>query len=309
MGTWIERAPMPTPRHDLQSIAVDGTIYAISGADDLTVDAVEIYDVASDTWTQGPPIPTKRGWLGAARIGRRIYVAGGKTIRHGRREESLRPRPIISLPATTWKCSTWTSRLGRCWHPCPADRAPAWPSPPVRTRYGPSAATPCSAKTRASSTASEVYDVASDTWDTGPALPRPTQGPTVATHDGRIYLTGGISDEDPQRPCRSETYVLDPAVGRWEALAPVPTGRESSGSCVLGDLLYTFGGKDPHYSAATEIYDIEADRWFRDAPMPVGKAWLAACVVGERPFVMGGAHNWEDREGYNWIADLHEFSP
>lgn len=32
-------------------------------------------------WTQGPPIPTKRGWLGAARIGRRIYVAGGKTLR------------------------------------------------------------------------------------------------------------------------------------------------------------------------------------------------------------------------------------
>ena len=80
METWIQRAPMPTPRHDLQSIAVDGTIYAISGADDLTVDVVEIYDVASDTWTQGPPIPTKRGWLGAARIDRRIYVAGGKTM-------------------------------------------------------------------------------------------------------------------------------------------------------------------------------------------------------------------------------------
>ena len=76
----------------------------------------------------------------------------------------------------------------------------------------------------------EVYNVATDTWAPGPALPRPTQGPTVVTHDGRIYLTGGISDEDPQRPCRSETYVLDPAVGRWEALAPVPTGRESSGS-------------------------------------------------------------------------------
>ena len=81
MGTWIQHAPMPTPRHDLQSIAVNGTIYAISGADDLTVEVVEIYDVVSDTWTQGPPIPTKRGWLGAARIDRRIYVAGGKTIR------------------------------------------------------------------------------------------------------------------------------------------------------------------------------------------------------------------------------------
>ena len=64
MGTWIQRAPMPTPRHDLQSIAVDGTIYAISGADDLTVDAVEIYDVASDTWTQGPAHSHQAGMAG-----------------------------------------------------------------------------------------------------------------------------------------------------------------------------------------------------------------------------------------------------
>ena len=34
MGVWIEKAPMPTNRHDLQAIAVDGEIYAISGAGD-----------------------------------------------------------------------------------------------------------------------------------------------------------------------------------------------------------------------------------------------------------------------------------
>ena len=81
MGTWIQRTPMPTPRHDLQCIAVAGTIYAISGANDLTVDAVEIYDVTTDQWTAGPAIPTRRGWLGADRIGNKIYVAGGKTYR------------------------------------------------------------------------------------------------------------------------------------------------------------------------------------------------------------------------------------
>ena len=46
MGVWIEKAPMPTRRHDLQAIAVEGEIYAISGAGDYTVHAVEIYDVA-----------------------------------------------------------------------------------------------------------------------------------------------------------------------------------------------------------------------------------------------------------------------
>ena len=60
---------MPTPRHDLQTVAVDGKIYAISGAGYLTVDAVEIYEVGTYTWTQGPPIPTKRGWAGADLLG------------------------------------------------------------------------------------------------------------------------------------------------------------------------------------------------------------------------------------------------
>ena len=81
MGVWIEKAPMPTNRHDLQAIAVDGEIYAISGAGDHTVHVVEIYDVASDTWRPGPPIPTQRGWFGAARIGDEIYACGGKRVR------------------------------------------------------------------------------------------------------------------------------------------------------------------------------------------------------------------------------------
>ena len=65
MGEWIQRASMPTPRHDLQAIVVGKQIYAISGAGDTTVNAVEIYDIETDTWREGPPIPTERGWFGA----------------------------------------------------------------------------------------------------------------------------------------------------------------------------------------------------------------------------------------------------
>lgn len=32
MGSWIQRAPMPTPRHDLQSVAVGNKIFAMGGA-------------------------------------------------------------------------------------------------------------------------------------------------------------------------------------------------------------------------------------------------------------------------------------
>ena len=220
MGTWIQRAPMPTPRHDLQSIAVDGTIYAISGADDLTVDAVEIYDVASDTWTQGPPIPTKRGWLGAARIGRRIYVAGGKTIRtpeekkaygHDYHFTSRDNLEMLNLDTQTWSALAPMPGGPRAGLAVTACQDQIWAiggntmlreDPGILDRV-------------------EVYDIATDTWTPGPALPRPTQGPTVATHNGRIYLTGGISDEDPERPCRSEDLC---ARSRGGSLGSAGTG-------------------------------------------------------------------------------------
>ena len=308
MGTWIQRTPMPTPRHDLQGIAVGGTIYAISGANDLTVDAVKIYDVTTDQWTAGPAIPTRRGWLGADRIGNKIYVAGGKTYRppeerkaHGNDYHFTSRANLEMLDLDT---HTWSARA-----PMPAG---------PRAGLG---VTACKGKIWAIGGNTmiyqdqrivdrvEVYDPSTDTWTPGPTLPRPTQGPTVATHNNLIYLTGGISDADPQQAVRSEPYVLDPDVGHWEILAPVPTARESSGVTVLNDLIYTFGGKDAQQikSPATEIYDIAADRWFADTPMPVGRCWLAACTVGDRLFAMGGAHHIKG--GYKWLDDLDEFIP
>ena len=81
MGEWLKRASMPTPRHDLQAITVDKKIYAISGAGDETYDVVEIYDPAADSWSSGPPIPSRRGWFGAALLDGYIYAIAGKRLR------------------------------------------------------------------------------------------------------------------------------------------------------------------------------------------------------------------------------------
>ena len=308
MGTWIQRASMPTPRHDLQSVAVDGTIYAISGANDLTVDTVEVYDVATDQWAAGPPIPTRRGWLGADRIGEKIYVAGGKTYRppeerpaygndyHFTSRDCLE---VLDLASQTWSVRTPMPGGPRAGLGVAACRGKLWAVGGNTMLF----------EDQRIVARVEVYDPESDAWEPGPALPRATQGPTVASHAGLIYLTGGISDADPQQPCRHETYVLDPDVGRWEPLAPVPTARESSGVTVHGGLIYTFAGKDWQgiKSTANEVYDVAADRWSVETPIPVGRCWLDACTVGDRLFAMGGAHHIKG--GYKWLDDLYEYIP
>lgn len=308
MGTWTERTAMPTPRHDLQTVAVDGKIYAISGANDRTVDAVELYDVATDTWTQGPPIPTRRGWLGADLIGGAIYVAGGKT--HRPPEE--RPAYGNDYHFTSRDClevldletQTWSIRA-----PMPAGPRAGLSVVACRGLLWAIGGNTMLHEDQRILDRVEVYDPDTDSWAVGPVLPRPVQGPSVASHGGLIYLTGGISDADDGKQFRDETYVLDPDVGRWEPLAPVPTGRESSGVTVLDGRIYVIGGKETGNIKCghMEIYDIAVDRWIEETPMPVGRCWLDACAVGERLFAMGGAYHIKG--GYAWLDDVYEFVP
>ena len=53
-------APMPRERDHFQAVTIDGKFYAISGRDTLltnTLTDVDIYDIASDMWSQGTDIP------------------------------------------------------------------------------------------------------------------------------------------------------------------------------------------------------------------------------------------------------------
>src|SRR5690349_1029225 len=96
--SWVRRAPLPSPRTDLAAVGTqDGRIFAIGGAVYVagryapTV-TVQIYDIATDTWTQGPPLPVPRSRLGAT-LGDdgRIYAFGGYDS--GARREAFRLDP------------------------------------------------------------------------------------------------------------------------------------------------------------------------------------------------------------------------
>ncbi len=302
MGSWLQRASMPTPRHDLQTVAVDGKIYAISGAGYLTVDAVEIYEVGTDTWTQGPPIPTKRGWSGADLLGNKIYVAGGKTIRTPEEKQSsgddthFEIRDVLEV--LDLESQTWSAL-----------------EPLSEPRAGVSV-TACDGKIYALGgnnfihqlNAVEMYDPESGHWELGPALPFSVQMPGTATVNGKIYSIGGHSQEIEGGSFRAEMFVLDPAAGKWEELEPMPSARESMGIAVLDGKIYAMGGKGIDYSAATEVYDIEAGTWSSNTPLPAKCAWLDAAVVDGRIFAMGGAYKLsEEKPVYKWFDEVYEF--
>lgn len=81
--TWSEGRPMPRPRQSMgAALGADGRIYVVGGApsysDPVQMDAVDIYDPASNTWQAGPPLLYARN--GHAVVGTpdgKIYAIGG----------------------------------------------------------------------------------------------------------------------------------------------------------------------------------------------------------------------------------------
>ena len=306
MSQWVQRASMPTPRHDLQAISVGPRIYAIAGAGDETVDVVEIYDPAEDRWEQGPPIQLMRGWFGAVLLDGFIYAVGGKRLRPDEEKEESGDIAHYEIRDSVERLELATGT----W---------SFVAPLSAPRAG-LVATVCGGKIYAiggnamdNETRSggphldrvEVFDPQRGHWSPGAPLPFGLQGPSVATIDDRIYLTSGIGG--PGKGPNNLSFVFDPRAGRWEEIAAIPTGRCDAGVVSVGRRIYTCGGwgGEPRHDRV-EVYDVDADAWSSAASMPEKKAWMAAAAVGPRIFVMGGASMRAGGSGNIWLDSLHE---
>ena len=87
---WSERAPMPTGRSGGAAAVANNRLYVFGGegnADNTslgTFNQVEFYDPARDAWTRLAPMPLPRHAIGAAVVGKRIYLPGGSIVQGGR---------------------------------------------------------------------------------------------------------------------------------------------------------------------------------------------------------------------------------
>ena len=86
--TWTVLTPMPTARAYAAAGFVGGKIYVAGGDVLLTAsvsspgaeptDAVEVYDIATDSWSSLTPLPEPRYGAGGAVLQGGLYVAGGR---------------------------------------------------------------------------------------------------------------------------------------------------------------------------------------------------------------------------------------
>lgn len=141
----------------------------------------------------------------------------------------------------------------------------------------------------------EIYDPATDSWQSGPSMPTPRRFTGAAPGiDGKIYVFGGYKNHGVYA---DNVEVYDPETQLWEARRPMPFTR----SCFavqagIDGKIYVFGGHVPtpdglfmDETATVQAYDPLTDTWETKTPMPSRRARMASTVgLDGKIYLIGG---------------------
>jgi N-acetylneuraminic acid mutarotase len=177
--SWREMAPLPTRRGALAVAAVDGLLYAVAGNGPAgNVTRHDVYDPGTDEWTELPPFPSPLNHLAAAGFEGRLYVVGGRSDGGGTNNSAALRRYDPSTqqwesltPMPTARSGLAAAVLNRRLVVVGGEVNPADPDgvfPQV-----------------------EVYDFATDTWESLDPMAVPRHGIGAAAVGDLLYVPGG----------------------------------------------------------------------------------------------------------------------
>jgi len=134
----------------------------------------------------------------------------------------------------------------------------------------------------------EVYDPATNGWETRIPLPAPTHHASAAVIDGRLFVVGGFSGGRVSWTPLRTVYEYDETRSSWATRAPLRHARGALAVVALGGRLHAVGGSGDSASAAHEVYEPTPDRWTDAPPMPTARDHLAAVAFQGKLWAIGG---------------------
>ncbi len=194
---WKSLAPMPTRRGSAIAQTVNGKIYVIGGSTmhpgskepavwpnrpARSVGTNEMYDPATNKWTERQSMPTARNHAFSGMVNGKIYVIGGRI-----------GSPWIIVSSNTDIVEEYdpaTDQWGKIMTPMPTPRSGGG----CATYNGKIYVAGGELQTRAmlaAFRALEAYDPATNTWEKLPAMPYPRHGVAAAFFGNHLHLVSG----------------------------------------------------------------------------------------------------------------------
>jgi N-acetylneuraminic acid mutarotase len=244
-------------------------------------------------WTSLPPSPLVRTEVGAARVGRSIYVVGG----------FVQPNLVTTDQVTRYDISTgtWSSVA-----PLPV----AVNHPAVAAGAGRCAGAVYvyggytgNGTLSAEVDALQRFDPRSGTWTVLPGSGVARAASTLAPVGCSLYAIGGASAGAPQRLVQ----IYDIRRGAWRTGPGMRVAREHLASATIGKHILVLGGRAGGENLdVVEDLDTRSRKWHRRPPIPTARSGFGAAVIGGWAVVVGGE---ELAPGGETIRPVQAFNP
>jgi len=301
-SAWTVQAPMPTARAGFATASgTDSSlnpitrVYVMGGAvlkDCTTVDIVEAYDPASDTWISSnngdlQPIPPPLRWRPtAATLDNVIYIVGG-----GATDQGCGGDALATIQAYHPATNTWITNLPSMSFPRLQVGVGVDPVNHLLYAVGGIDSGPLFTPQNHV----EVFDPAANNgmglWTTLAPLNTARGLPAVIVFAGKVYAVGGQTNHD-EAVTSVEQY--DPISNAWTTLPssePSPD-RTEAGTVVLNGKVYVLGGTEVGTNgrplATTNVYDPATDTWAVGTSMPTARRDLGAAGINNTIYAIGG---------------------
>jgi N-acetylneuraminic acid mutarotase len=233
----------------------------------------------SAAWRAGAPLPVARDEPRAARVGSRVFIAGGlagpaldraKSVATFERFD-LGTRRFAELPPLPERLN----HIGFA----------AYGGDLYMVGGGGDKLAPFFASPRL-----WRYRVKTRRWERLASMPTARAALGVAVTGNRLYAVGGADHAGLRATSLKTNEVYDFESGKWSVRAPMPTARDHIGVTAMGGFVYAAGGRNAAQvnQRAFERYDPRTDRWTRLAPLPKAVSGVQLVPLGGRLVVAGG---------------------
>jgi hypothetical protein len=268
--TWGPAAPLPLAINTMDAVTIGNLIYVPGGSDDIEdwrdggtfLNTLHIYDPVADSWSTGAPMPVALAGASAVTDGSLLYVIGGLTDA-GVAADTLH---IYDPGTSSW--STGASMAG-----ARSLASAAYVNGKIYVAGGYLGAN--GGDTSVNTT--EVYDIAGDAWNAGPALPQASAPYGDAMYDGRYFFifNGGDLSIGAGFYCSQDAIWWDTVYGTLDHLAPLPRCLYGSQGVAVGNRIYSISGRtnEGGWHMAVE------NQYLEDCPACPEIGWLDGYVT------------------------------
>jgi hypothetical protein len=255
--SWTRKKDMPARLTHLNAVVDGGTVWLAGGFKGKhpgpATDEVWKYDIASDAWSPGPPLPEPRGGGGLASAGRRLHYFGGY-----KPDRDTNPGDHWSLPLD----------MGTSWQPesgLPEPRGHVAAASLGGAIYALGGAHGHD-KTQIDVDACHRFDPDANKWTKIASLPdgRSHFESSTIIHNGRILIAGGRCNRStPPRNNVDDILEYDPKSNFWRVLGGLPRKLMAPDVAIISGRFVVIGG------GLNNPLPLTAGTWV--APLPVGE--------------------------------------